>query len=161
MVAEAIYQNQAQPNLIRVNIDSITADKPLKLQIGTAMGEWKVLPAQPLIVLSPELAFTGNKKQKGMDYAKLRTLICKHPRSTLYEDHTIQKRITLFEAMRDHELAKLGEMTTRTARVDLTLLGQSQIRNFSRFPRTGEQLIANKYTSTPIRLGENSRNDIY
>ena len=161
MVAEAIYQNQAMENLIRVNIDSITADKPLELQIGTAMGEWKLLPAQPMIALSPEIAFTANKTQKGMDYAKLRTLICKHPRSTLYEDRTIQKRITLFEAMRDHELAKLGEMTTRTARVDLRIIQQSQIRNFSRFPRTGEQLIENKYTSTPIRLGKNSRNDIY
>ena len=47
----------------------------------------------------------------------------------------------MFEAMRDHELAKLGEMTTRSARIDLTLLGHTQIRNFPKFPRTGEQLI--------------------
>jgi hypothetical protein len=116
------------------------------------MGKWKLLPAQPVIVLSPELAFTGNKKQKGMDYAKLRTLICKHPRSSVYEDCTIKKRITLFEAMRDHELAKLGEMTTRSSRIDLIMLGQNQIRNFHTFPRTGEQLIENKYGSFPIRF---------
>jgi hypothetical protein len=122
------------------------------------MGEWKLLPAQPVIVLSPELAFTGNKKQKGMNYAKLRTLICKHPRSCVYADDSIKKRITLFEAMRDHELSKLGEMTTRTARVDLALLGQSQIRNFPKFPRTGEQLIDGKFDSTPTRLGKFSKN---
>jgi hypothetical protein len=156
-VARLIYESDAQNSVIRINTDGLLCDKPLWIARGAGIGRWRQVESQDTIVLSPELVFQGAKHPNGMTYPRLCSLICRHLKSSLYQDKTIKKRITLFEAIRDDDLPSLGKMTTRTARVDLTLLGQSQIRNFSRFPRTGEQLIENKYTSTPIRLGKNSR----
>jgi len=70
--------------------------------------------------------------------------------------------VTLAEAVADTIWRKLGEMTTRTSsRVDLTLLAQSQIRNFSRFPRTGEELIDGKLNFNSDQAGGKiSRNNI-
>jgi hypothetical protein len=157
-VANLIYENNAQNNILRINTDGLITDKPLWIARRPGIGKWRQVESQASIILSPELVFQGGKHPNGLTYPRLRSLICRHPKSALYADRRIKKRVSLFEAIRDHELAKLGEMTTRSGRIDLTLLAQSQIRNFPKFPRTGEQLIENKYDSTPIRLGNNSRN---
>jgi hypothetical protein len=89
-----------------------------------------------------------------MTYGSLRVNICQHPKTSVYEDHTIQRRVTLFEAVRDNQLQMLGKSTPRAARVDLMLLAGSQNRNFPDFPRNGEELIGVKFNSTPIILGK-------
>ena len=152
-VARLIFDNAAQNNIVKINIDGLVAARPMLIARGTRMGAWRQVPSQATVILSPELVFAGDKHPLGMYYSKLRAMISKHPKSTLYEDRTIKKRVTLSEALNNHNLASLGEITTRSARVDLTLLAQSQIRNFPRFPRTGEELIEGKFNSTPIRLG--------
>jgi hypothetical protein len=151
-VARLIYENNAQNHIVKINIDGLMADRPLLIARGTRMGAWRQVPSQATLILSPELVFAGTKHPNGLDYAKLRTLVCEHPKSALYEDRTIKKRVSLPEAVNNHNLASLGKITTRSARIDLTLLAQSQIRDFSRFPRNGEQLINGKYGSTPISL---------
>jgi hypothetical protein len=155
-VAEIIFENNAENNIIRVNTDGLLVDKPLWIAKGTGLGKWRLLQPQATIVLSPELVLAGDKHPNGIYYPKLRAMICRHPKSILYMDNTVKKRVTLFEAVRDNNLQNLGKMTTRSARIDLTMLAQAQIRNFPKFPRTGEQLIENKYTSSPIRIGKNS-----
>ena len=152
-VARLIYENDAQNSVIRINTDGLLVDKPLWIARGAGIGRWRQVESKDTIALSPELVFQGTKHPNGLTYPRLRSMICRHPKSSLYEDRTIKKRITLFEAIRDDDLANLGKMTTRSARIDLTLLGHTQIRNFPKFPRTGEQLIENKYDSVPIRLG--------
>ena len=152
-VANLIYENNAQNNVIRINTDGLLVDRPLSIAQSKGLGKWRQVESQAAIVLSPELVFMGDKHPQSLYYGQLRTMICQNPKSSLYAAK-IDRRVTLAEAVADNHLEKLGEMTTRSSRVDLTLLAQSQIRNFSRFPRTGEELIDGKLNSTPIRLGE-------
>ena len=151
-VAQLIYENDAQKNVIRVNTDGLLVDKPLWIAKGLGMGKWRQVDSQATIVLSPELVFQGSRHPNGLTYGSLRVSICQHPKKSLFEDHTVRRRVTLFEAVRDNNLQRLGESTPRAARVDLMLLAGSQSRNFSEFPRNGEQLIDGKFVSTPIKL---------
>ena len=150
-VAQLIYEDDAQSNVIRINTDGLLVDRPLWIR-GSGMGKWRQVESQSTIVLSPELVFQGSKHPNGMTYGSLRVNICQHPKTSVYEDHTVQRRVTLFEAVRDNQLKMLGKSTPRAARVDLMLLAGSQTRNFPTFPRNGQQLIDGKFNSTPIKL---------
>jgi hypothetical protein len=150
-VAQLIYEDDAQSNVIRINTDGLLVDRPLWIR-GSGMGKWRQVESQSTIVLSPELVFQGSKHPNGMTYSSLRVNICQHPKTSVYEDHTVQRRVTLFEAVRDNQLKMLGKSTPRAARVDLMLLAGSQTRNFPTFPRNGQQLIDGKFNSTPIKL---------
>jgi hypothetical protein len=151
-VAQLIYDNDAQSNVIRINTDGLLVDRPLWIAKGLGVGKWRQVDSQDTIVLSPELVFAGDRHPNGLTYSKLRALISQHPQTSLFEDKTVKRRVTLFEAVRDNNLPMLGKITTRAARVDLTLLAQGQTRNFPRFPRNGEQLINHVYSSSPIVL---------
>jgi hypothetical protein len=150
-VGQLIYENQALDNIVRVNTDGLIADRALTIPTGKGLGKWRFVPPQATIVLSPELVFYGDKRPNSMTYATLRSLICKHPRSSLYEAK-FNRRVTLLEAMRDKDLSRVGENITCSSHVDLTMLAQTQVRSFLKFPKTGEALIENKYKSEPIRI---------
>jgi|GEM_PF-1586282 len=150
-VGTFIYQHELQNHVLRINTDGLTVDKKATLPTGGGPGWWRFISSDPVIILSPELVFTGSKHPLGLNYRLLRTMIVKHPRSTYYEAR-LRRRVTLFEALQDHDLSRLGEMTTRFSHIDLDYLAESQIRRFPKYPRTGEALIDNKYSSEPIRL---------
>jgi len=150
-VAQLIYENQAQDAVVRINTDGLLVDRPLWIAKGRGLGKWRQINSQPVIVLSPELVFTGDKHPNGMNYEILSKLIAIHPRSSLYETK-LPKRVTLAEAVRDNDLDSLGTTTTRTSRLDLLILAQNQIRNFPKFPRNGAALMGSKFESEPIRI---------
>ena len=152
-VAELVYQNDIQNNVIRINTDGLLVDRELDIPKSRGMGRWRFVDTQPAIVLSPELLFTKDKHPNGMNHSLLLRLIFEKPRARLYEAQ-LPKRVTLSEALRDHHLERVGENTTRSSRIDLTLLQHYQTRSFHQFPQTGENLLDGKYDSEPIRLGE-------
>jgi hypothetical protein len=151
-VASLIYENNAQDHIIRINTDGVISNRALWIAQGKGLGRWRQIESQAVITMSPELVLTGDKHPRGLHYAKLRAMICKNPKSRLYETK-LDRRVTLPEAVRDNNLEQLGKITKRSSHIDLTLLSQSQSRYFPGFPRSGQALIDGKFSSSPIKLG--------
>jgi len=154
-VAEFIYENNLQDNLVHVGVDSIISTKEAKLgdQDRVSMGQWRLSGIGAVLVLSSGRVYHGEKKPQGLNYNQIIELIEKHPRESYYTAH-LKRRQTLEESIQLNDLNGLGRMKETTSSFDLNLMRASADRIFSDFPKTGHELLNNQYKSTPIKVNE-------
>jgi len=150
-LAEFIYQNDAQENVIAVNTDGCLLDKMVEVSANPTMGEWKLAGSNPVIVLSPQRVMSGDKHPQGMTYSMLCELIAEHPDSSEYLE-TGSRYVTLSEAVEAGDISSVGESAQRGRGLTLPAIGASQTRIFPQFPQTGAELLTQVYKSFPIRL---------
>ena len=83
-------------------------------------------------------------------------MIQDRPRESYYSAN-LKRRMTLSEAIEVGDLSRLGKLVETHSSVDLNLLRTSQDRIFKEWPRTGADLLARKYYSEPMKVGEAQR----
>ena len=114
-------------------------------------GNWKLTVVSSALVISSGLIFLGNKKPKGLYIQDILEMINEHPQSKYY-CKVIPRRVTLGEAIKNGQLDKLGEIKDTYSSVDFSLLNPE--REFKKLPKTGGQLLNNKYESKPKKVKE-------
>ena len=134
-VADFIYQNKLQPDLIAVLVDSVLATSAVDLpeSEGTGrMGSWRYEGLTPAVVLSKGAIWRPGKRPQGISYEALLDALKGAPGSAYYE-------------------FVLPSGTKRS--IDLMLDGSDLDRNFGQYPETGADVLSRVVGSTAIEIG--------
>lgn len=151
-VADFIYKNKLQDDLIHVGVDSVLSTKQAKVgdQNRISMGDWRFSGIGPVLVLSSGRVYHGDKKPQGLNYDQIVELIKAHPRETYYTAN-LYRRQTLEESVQLHDLDGLGKMKMTSSSFDLGLLRSNTERIYNNFPRNGHELLNGQYQSLPMK----------
>jgi len=155
-VAEFIYKNKLQDDLIHVGVDSVISTKPAKVgdQSRISMGDWRFSGIGAVLVLSSGRVYHGDKKPQGLNYDQIVSLIKSHPRETFYTTK-LKRRQTLDESVQLNDLNGLGRLKLTTSSFDLNLLRAATDRIYPKFPNNGHELLHGHFMSLPLKYSEN------
>jgi len=150
-VAEFIYKNKLQDELVHVGVDSVLTTKYVALDPKRwGMGKWALTDIGNSLVLSSGRVYHGSKKPQGLNYDSIMRLIKEHPRESYYTAR-LKRRQTLDESIQMNDIAGLGRYKDTTSSFDLNLIGSGLDRDFEGYPHTGAELLKSHYMSKPLR----------
>lgn len=112
-------------------------------------GEWRLSYIGEALVVSSGLVFCADKKPKGLSFEDMMQLIKEHPRESYYVKK-IKRRVTLGDALNNDKFWEMGKEIEMTSSIDLVRLEHDRI--FKQTPKSGQQLLKNKYQGEPKRL---------
>jgi len=138
--------------VIAIQTDGVRITKLLPLPSTNGLGAWRCNGDYPTIVVSPRKVYCQDKKPYRVSYSDIVAMTNDHPQSERYAKK-VDRHITLAQAKSMGDIYRVGEYAVVPARFDLMGLVKEQCRVFPRLPKTGDQLVSNRYNSTPIRLG--------
>ncbi len=128
----------------------LTRDIPLT---ATGMGSWVNKGSCDTVLLSPYKVYAADARPYRVTYADLVAMVTEKPRTQRYIK-TVTHRLTLIQAIRQYDdITRVGELLDTQSSVDLIALDAEQNRRYDRVPKTGQQLLAGNYQSSPIVLG--------
>jgi hypothetical protein len=141
--ARFIYDNHLQDNLIHVSVDGFLADKQVPVS-----PEWRCEETSAL-VFSSGLVFQGTKRPHGLTLDDVLGMIAASPRKGHY-DKEVRRVVTLGDAVEYKRLDDLGMVKPMYASLDFFRIQHD--RAYKVLPKTGEQLLRNKYKSEAMRI---------
>jgi len=145
-VAEFIYQNKLEDSVIHVSVDGVLSEREAeRIPEG-----WKFTGEQPALVFSSGNLFMGKKSPKGLNIQQVIDMFNEHPRQGYYETK-VTRRVTLGDAL-SRNFEDMGEWQDMISSLDFYRTKHD--REFKKLPKSGGQLLANKYESTPIKVHE-------
>lgn len=150
-VADFIYRNKLQDNLIHVSVDGILSDKKVDLKGSGEAGEWRLSQESPSLVLSSGLVYLENRMPKGLTLDEILDMFNTHPNTSYYE-RLLPGRVTLGEALEADRLGDVGRLVDKRTSIDF--LRQHHDREFKKVPMTGRQVLSKHYESVPYRVKE-------
>ena len=153
-IAEFIYQNNLQDDVVHIGVDSVMSTKEATKGVyngNTPMGCWRLSGIGAALVLSSGRVYHGDKKPQGLNYDEIISLIRQHPRETFYRT-ILKRRQTLEESIQLNDLNGLGKMKDVSSSFDINLLKGTTDRVYRIFPINGHELLSNQYKSKPISI---------
>ncbi len=143
-VAEACYKDGIMP--LSIAVDGIVTDKPLRLDFGNRIGQWRQSNHCPAIVLGSGAVALADKEAEhdfSLSYDWLQEEINKNPQASTYAMRSY-KPMTIPRALQEHKLEQLGflELTHRTVNVEFEIK-----RMYDEKPKTGHDLLNKQYHS--------------
>jgi len=111
--------------------------------------QWRLSYQGKALIISSGLVYTETTKPKGLHLKDVLKMIKAHPRLQYYET-TVKRRLTLGDALAQHRMGDLGKEMEFS--VSINLIDQEHDRDFAKVPRSGGQLLSNKYRSRPVKL---------
>lgn len=113
------------------------------------MAKWRLAYTGPVLVVSSGLVYTEITRPKGLVLADILDLIRKHPGAGFYSKD-LTRRLTLADALAQDRLDIIGQEVQLRSSIDL--YQQEHDREFRKLPKTGGQLLKNKYHSKPVEV---------
>lgn len=110
---------------------------------------WKLSYKGSALVVSSGLLFFKQKKPKGLYLSDVLKMIEADPEAQYYSKVN-RRRVTLAEAVRDDDLDSLGEVRDFYSAINLIDIKTDRV--FKDLPRTGGDLLKNKYSSEPKKV---------
>lgn len=111
---------------------------------------WKLAHVGPALVFSSGNIFLGSKKPKGLSIEDVIKLFTEHPNTGYYEVK-VPRVVTLGEAV-DRNFNDMGKKIMMYTSIDFHRAEHDRI--FKKLPKTGGQLMNNKYESETIHIKE-------
>jgi len=90
LVADFIYRNQIENDVVSILVDGVLATKRLNLPDQKVLGAWRQNPTNPAIVLSELFQWIGDKKPAYETYGSLVEKIRTNPNSSVYGEVDIK-----------------------------------------------------------------------
>ena len=147
-VGEFLYErgigpgdNEGYKTLVHIGVDGTMLTEPVEID-----DRWRQEYEGEALVFSSGLVYTQTTRPKGLTLSEVLEMIHKHPRVAHYEKK-LGRRLTLGDSLARYKLGDIG--TPVELSVSLSLVNQDHDRDFLKVPRSGEQLLNNKYRSTP------------
>lgn len=137
-----------QDSVLHIGTDGVRGTEHVPIPIRTEMGTWKLNEPDSCVILSPGRIHTPAHNPQGLFYQDIIALIEASPKESYYSK-TLTRRMTLGEAIELDDLDKVGELSEFSTSLDLVAASMTQDVNFKRFPKTGKELLENKYYGEP------------
>ncbi len=150
-VADFIYANNLQDSVLHIGTDGVRTTRHTPIPEKVGMGVWKLNEPDHCIILSPGRIHTPSHNPQGLFYQDIIDMIQANPKESYYTKAKT-RRVTLGEAVELNDLNTIGELHEFSTSVDLIAASLSQDFDFPHFPKTGKELIANKYYGKPISI---------
>jgi len=135
--------------LVSVQTDGVRITKTLPESSRNGLGAWHCNGDFPTIVVSPRKVYCRDKKPYRITYSDILEMVDGHPQSERYSKKA-ERHITLAQANAMGDIYRVGEYASAPARFDLLGLSREQCRVFPKLPKTGQQLLNNKYCSSSV-----------
>lgn len=158
-VAEFLYaynigaaDNKGYRTLLHIGVDGVLLTEPVDGLVKkgkAATGKWRLSYSGEALVFSSGLVYTKTTKPKGLTLLVIKKMIEEHPKVGHYETR-LKRRLTLADALVKDRLQDIGKEIELSSSIDF--YQQQHDRVFPKVPKTGEQLIKNKYNSRPIEI---------
>jgi len=152
-VADLLYShgigpgdNEGYKTLLSVDVDGTKLTQ--EIDVTNDKG-WSLKYEGPALIISSGLVYTETTKPKGLHLKDVLAMIKAHPRLEYYETK-VKRRLTLGDALAQNRMEDLGKEMDFS--VSISLLNQDHDRDFPKMPRSGGQLLNNKYRSQPRRV---------
>lgn len=153
-VAEFIYKNELQDDVISVMVDGVLSSKKVQKKIlGTVqMGGWRTNPSSSFLVVSVGNQYSYEKKSSsGISYEQIMESIGKHPNSNYYHIKKLHK-VTLQEALERGDLSLLASSEIKESSLDLQFIETNL--QYDKLPKNGRQLLRNRYRGEPRNISQ-------
>lgn len=85
-VADFIYRNQLENDVVSVLVDGVLATKRLNIAETKEFGKWRRNAPSPALVLSTNYQWLSDKRPAMLDYKEIMAMIQKNPKSCVYGD---------------------------------------------------------------------------
>lgn len=134
-----------------VAVDGVITDKPLPIQESTEIGGWRLShKGQCIIASSGVVGFEGKQgaEEFALRFEWLHDQLKENPDESEYY-MTKYSPITLAKVMQTNNFASLGELQDNKRTITI---GRDYKRLWNDYPKTGGELLSNKYMSTPIDM---------
>lgn len=149
-ITKFLVENDIQvEELVSIQTDGVRITRELSEPTRNGLGSWRCNGDFPTIVVSPRKVYCQDKKPYRITYSDILDMVNEHPQSDRYSKKA-ERHITLAQAKAMGDIYRVGEYASAPARFDLLGLESEQCRIFSKLPRTGKQLLANRYNSEPV-----------
>lgn len=152
-VARFVIENELQDDVLSIAVDGVLTAKPAKIESSKEIGEWRLASNCPAIVLSSGVVAVRDKHGVGefsLDYDRLIDMIKANPEASEYEMKQIVP-MTLGKALNEHRIDELGSLVEIKRNINVTG-DTSDKRLYTEFPKCGQDLLDNVYSSMPISL---------
>ncbi len=124
-VADFIIHNRiGVKELIHVGVDGVKSTKELTLPPVAPMGQWRKSGPDSAIILSSAGVYTPDRSPQGVSLPLFQAMLEAHP--------------------------KAGKFSFGSWDIDLRALPARQNREYAKLPKTGGQLLGEKYLSEPV-----------
>lgn len=144
-VAAFIYLNQQTP--LHIGVDGVIFEQPA---IPETLGsEWRLSHTGEVLIISSGLVYTKTTRPKGLTLPIIKSMIAEHPDKSYYSTK-LRRRLTLGDALAQNKLEEVGTIVELNSNIHLVNMARG--RTFKKFPKTGKQLLSNKYKSVPKEM---------
>lgn len=145
-VAKACLDNKIQP--LSIAVDGIVTDKPLDLELGANMGDWRLSHVGRCIIVNAGIVALEGKhglEEFSLRFSDLYEQMTRNPEAQSYTQTKLSP-VTLAKAL-NTSFGKLG--TLQEVRRDIHI-GEEHKRLWSKCPVTGGDILSNVYDSLPL-----------
>ncbi len=84
MVAKFIYENDMVNDVVSVLKDAVLTEKKVEVPTERAMGQWRMNPLAPALIMSKGTEWFDDKTVNGLTYSEIRQEIEDHPKSSIF-----------------------------------------------------------------------------
>lgn len=148
-VADFIYRNTLQDNVLHISIDGILTNKKVDEPMTDRTGCWRLSSETPALIVSSGMVYLKQRKPKGLYLEQVLEMIKEHPRKGYYEQ-AIPRVVTLGDAMRLGRLDDIGKTKMMYSTIDLYRIKRERL--FRGFPMQGDHLLNKHYKSKPRKI---------
>lgn len=119
--------------------------------------KWKLNYTGSALALSSGQVWLNSKHSKGLYLKDILEMIESKPNKSYYY-REVEKRVTLGEALSSGRFEELGKIKKRYSSIDLNVVESD--REFRKLPKTGKQLLSNKYQSKARKVSNGNRTQV-
>jgi len=149
-VSRFLVENKVLPEqVVCIQTDGVKLTSDLACG-ANGLGSWVNKGSDDTLIVSPFKVYTKSNRPSEFDLADLQRLVAEHPNTQQYSK-TNTHRITLIQALRNYQdITRVGELVQAPTSLNLIALETEQNRIYNKLPRTGQQLLNNRYTARPF-----------
>lgn len=148
-VADFIWNNNLQKDLVSVMVDGILSDRYVQVGISKKMGAWRYNGEYNALVIGSGTQWYADKRPLGLTYQEVVQAMREHPMKSYY-GIKIKGQQTLSEAIKSGEMRTLGKMRDYEQVVDMVSLSPDM--QYKKLPRNGGQVLNNIYEAEPVEV---------
>ncbi len=147
-VAKFVLDNKLENNVLHLAVDGVLSSKPVKLIDNGNMGDWKLSAQSACFVVSSGVVAIEDRIGVG-DFALRYDWLTEHVLEKPDTAEYVMSKpsvITLGKARVTNRLDMIGQMEDIAKAVDVEY---EMKRNYAEYPKSGRELLKNKYKSLP------------
>ena len=149
-ITRFLIENKVEPReLLVIQTDGVKLAKNIVIPNGKKLGTWRNNGTSETVIHSGHKVYCDDKRPYQLGLAEVKSLIAEHPNVERYSAKA-RRYTTIQDALEAGDVNKVGEYSELPVYLDLVRLDLQQTQMFPELPKSGRELLENKYYSEPV-----------